>query len=193
MGNRRSNKVSKQYITIGEQTYEEDVYYSLGGMNCYTYKQEPRGFYCSVTPVKVKKYDGYESVEYMAFSGTKSFLLEAKRFSESGAKKAIALFDEEIKSRLYADVNAKLDLRANGDVLFKATGYSIPPKYHGLSVDQIMQMPVFTVAMGHSEMFPSLAACGERLKGLCGPMADTRDGVPVLRFETKEAYEILSD
>ena len=55
-----------------------EVYYSLGGMNYFTYREEPRGYWVSIQPINV---DGY-CTSFTAFSGIKCFLKEAKRFSQ---------------------------------------------------------------------------------------------------------------
>ena len=59
-------------------------YYSTGGMNYATYKNEPRGYYFSITPLEYK--DGF--IITTAFSGIKAFIQEAKRFSEKTLKES---------------------------------------------------------------------------------------------------------
>lgn len=76
----------KEYIkTTKENTYlRVEVKYNIGGMNYFTYKDEPRGYYLSVSPVER---DGhFES--YQAFSGIKQCILEVKRQSKKQAEKA---------------------------------------------------------------------------------------------------------
>lgn len=67
-----------------------ETYYSLGGMNYFTYKIEERGYYLSVVPVE--RGNGMEG--FVAFSGIKQLILPVKRQS----KKA-----EEESEKLYKD------------------------------------------------------------------------------------------
>lgn len=56
---------------------EVTIDYNRGGMNLFTYKEEPRGYYVSVTPVK----RGGMFIEYTAFSGVKKLVEECKRLN----------------------------------------------------------------------------------------------------------------
>lgn len=67
-----------------------DVYYSLGGMNMFTYTKEKRGYYLSVSPVERSEGPGYSSEGFTAFSGTKWLLLEVKRKSAKAEAEATA-------------------------------------------------------------------------------------------------------
>lgn len=59
-----------------------EVYYSLGGYNVWTGKQEPRGYYASVSPVERKDYgNGCVMESYVAFTGIKQLLKEVSRKS----------------------------------------------------------------------------------------------------------------
>lgn len=63
-------------------TIEISVRYEAGGMNYFTYRESKRGYYVSVSPVKIEKHNGYETRSFVAFSGTKALLQEAKRFGQ---------------------------------------------------------------------------------------------------------------
>lgn len=68
-----------------------ELYYDLGGMNLFTYKEEPRGYYVSVTPVQREKRDGYTTETYTSFTGYKDCIHIVKRKSKKAeeiAKKA---------------------------------------------------------------------------------------------------------
>lgn len=81
------NRIFKKYLKLknGENDFlRVELYYSLGGMNYFTYKQEARGFYLSVSPVKRER--NMES--YTAFTGTKLCVHECKRFSKKAAEQA---------------------------------------------------------------------------------------------------------
>lgn len=87
----------KQYIKASGRHVNNikcELYYSLGGINYFTYKREPRGYYLSVSPVE--RSGNMES--YTAFSGNKVCLLEVARRSKSAEKKAKALIDKHLKS-----------------------------------------------------------------------------------------------
>ena len=64
--------------TTEGQFVEVEVSYSKGGINYFTYNNEPRGYWLGVQPITVRSDLG---VSFMAFSGTKAFLEDAKRFS----------------------------------------------------------------------------------------------------------------
>lgn len=92
----------KKYVTISEdQQCEIHVYYYLGGMNYFTYKQEPRGIYVSIQPCKVTDRGGYNIIEYCPMNGAKFLLEELKR---ANAKK-LAQWEECVA--MYAEQLAK--------------------------------------------------------------------------------------
>ena len=66
-----------------------EVYYSLGGMNYFTYKTERRGYYLSVCPVTIEERDGWRSEGFTLFTGTKWLLKEVKRKSAKAETEAI--------------------------------------------------------------------------------------------------------
>lgn len=59
-----------------------EVRYEKGGLNYFTYKEEPRGIYVVVTPVEVTGRGGYQIESFTAFSGVKTCVKELKRKSE---------------------------------------------------------------------------------------------------------------
>lgn len=65
-----------------------EVYYNLGGMNYFTYKVEPRGYYLSVTPIERVNRGGYITETCAAFSGYKVLLKEVKRKSKKAETEA---------------------------------------------------------------------------------------------------------
>ena len=98
-----TNTIKKEYKEIGNQTFEINIYYSLGGYNYFTHKDEQRGYYLSVTPVKLKKEKLPNGLEFttkttIAFSGVKELLLEVSRKSKKAIAKVLKLTtDEKIK------------------------------------------------------------------------------------------------
>lgn len=82
----------KKFIPVNENDKNVthlkcEVYYSLGGVNYFTYKNEARGYYASVTPVerRTSYYNGHAitSEGYMMFTGIKQLVKEVSR---KGAK-----------------------------------------------------------------------------------------------------------
>lgn len=70
--------------TRDANTLEVEVYYSLGGMNYFTGRNEPRGYYLSVTPAKRSDH----CISYVSFTGTKILLKEVKRQSAKAEAEA---------------------------------------------------------------------------------------------------------
>ena len=68
------------------------VYYSLGGVNYFTYKNEQRGYYVSLTPVTRER--GFES--FTAFTGGKFCIVPAARQSKKREEEAITLFNNNL-------------------------------------------------------------------------------------------------
>lgn len=74
-----------------------EVYYSKGGMNYWNGRNEPRGYYLSVTKVEREVCNGYTSESFMVGSGgVRSFLLEVKRQSP----KSLAQAEELAKAKV---------------------------------------------------------------------------------------------
>lgn len=89
-----SNTVFKKYIKAegtGVNNLKVELYYSLGGMNYFTYKTEKRGYYLSVTPVEINNRDGWTSECYTMFSGIKQLVKEVGRKSAKAAEEATRL------------------------------------------------------------------------------------------------------
>lgn len=70
---------------------EVSVYYSKGGINYFTGKDERRGLYLSVTPQERTP----TSVGYIGFSGIKRFVLEMKKFTPKKLESYVPT-DEEV-------------------------------------------------------------------------------------------------
>ena len=70
---------------------EVEVYYSLGGMNYFTGKNEGRGYYLSVTPVKIE--GGFRTVT--AFTGVRILVKAVSRKSDKAYKEAVELSKEK--------------------------------------------------------------------------------------------------
>lgn len=70
---------------------EVEMFYSKGGMNVFTYKNESRGYYVRICPVKVER----NMVSFVAFSGTKFCVLECTRKSAKAEREAISMANGE--------------------------------------------------------------------------------------------------
>lgn len=86
----------KKYIDVtGENTKANalkiEVYYSLGGMNLFTYKQEKRGYYLSVCPVEQEVIGSVTLESYTAFTGAKVLVKEVKRKSQKAENEALII------------------------------------------------------------------------------------------------------
>ena len=103
----------KKYIDTKTENMKIKVetYYSLGGMNYFTYKVEPRGYYLSVTPVERVVRDAYVSEGYRAFSGYKKLLLEVQRKSKKKEAEAETMAESQahdIVERVCSENNLEL-------------------------------------------------------------------------------------
>ena len=83
----------KKYFELKENDgfathLECEVYYSKGGMNYFTYREEARGYYLMVTPVKIERNNGYKSISFCAFTGTKKLLKSVSRKSDKAQAEA---------------------------------------------------------------------------------------------------------
>lgn len=81
--------MSRQYITIGlyklakpnefnQEHLEVEVFYSLGGMNYFSGRVEPRGYWVSVQPMTKTRMCS----SFVGFTGVKGLIREAHRFSQ---------------------------------------------------------------------------------------------------------------
>lgn len=65
-----------------------DLYYDLGGFNGFTYRNDPRGYYLSVTPVERCDRGGYFTESQTLFRGAKLLIKEVTRKGAGVAKEA---------------------------------------------------------------------------------------------------------
>ncbi len=76
---KNKTRVARLTTTNPTQFIDVEVLYAKGGINYFTYVNEKRGYWLSIQPVIIKG-DGF--ISFTAFSGSKVFLEEAKRFSQ---------------------------------------------------------------------------------------------------------------
>lgn len=99
------NDLKISFSEVGEFTHLKLVIsYNKGGVNYWTYKNEKRGYYVSVTPVT--RGENFESA-YL-FSGYKFLTAETSRYSEKQLKLAAANIDNwklfEVITFLYTEL-----------------------------------------------------------------------------------------
>lgn len=88
----------KQYLAVKENNskvthLKVEIYYSKGGMNYFTYKIEPRGYYLSVSPVEYSNRNGIITEGFTAFSGIKELVKEVGRKSDKAMREAEQLVE----------------------------------------------------------------------------------------------------
>lgn len=100
----------KKYIPLKEtasaNNLKVEVYYDKGGFSYVTYKNQPRGFYISVTPVFRENRGTFTMEQFGAFSGYKRLVLEVNRFSDKQYNKAVELskeYEQMMVDRLVAE------------------------------------------------------------------------------------------
>ena len=82
---RITTDVDHQYIDV-------ELYYHKGGWNCFTCREELRGYYVSVQPIRVER----NMYSFMAFSGRKMCLSECSRKSGKAEREAVkAVIDRQ--------------------------------------------------------------------------------------------------
>ena len=96
-----SNRVKTEYLPArGKDQYiKVELYYDLGGMNYFTYKTEPRGYYVSVCPVERRalmdsagRVYGH-SEGFTCFSGRKMLLEPCQRKGKGAEQRALAAYE----------------------------------------------------------------------------------------------------
>lgn len=93
-------------ITAGDTScthLQAEVYYSLGGYNVFTGREEPRGYYLSVSPVTKSGC----MVSYAAFSGSKKCVLKCERQSKKRFEEAKEIYKEwimDMADKLFPDL-----------------------------------------------------------------------------------------
>lgn len=73
-----------------------DVYYDLGGYNCFTYKSDARGYYASFRPVERHKTTYGFSESFTMFKGFKLKLREVARQSKKAETESLSDFMAEL-------------------------------------------------------------------------------------------------
>ncbi len=101
------NEIKKTYLltkTPGKEL-QINVYYDKGGINMFSGKNEPRGYWLSVRPVERDE----KSVSFSITEGLRVFLLEVKKRGEKNDQQALKL-SEEKQGEVVGAVAAKYGL-----------------------------------------------------------------------------------
>lgn len=92
-------KEQKRYMERNDLKHgnhlEISVYYTKGGMSCFTGQVLPRGYYLSVRPVTLSN----GMVSFDLFSGCKKLILKANRYSDKQFARAVEMakaFEDEL-------------------------------------------------------------------------------------------------
>ena len=92
------DSVFKKYIPVKSNNSNSninhiklEVYYSLGGMNYFTYRNEDRGYYVSVTPVERVNHGDYFTESVLLGSGVKKLIKPVYRKSDKAADDAVTV------------------------------------------------------------------------------------------------------
>ena len=76
------------------------LYYSTGGINYFTSKNEARGYYLSVSPERIEKHDYGNTIATSLMSGVKDLVLEVSRQSDKQMEIATTIACERAKALL---------------------------------------------------------------------------------------------
>ena len=102
--------VSKKYLdtTTENMKLEVEIFYSRGGWNFATGKDDPRGYWLCVQPVRFIEEAGIKMISFALLSGFKKFLLQAKADRKGGtAEKSAVLLAEKYEQELVEQVCIK--------------------------------------------------------------------------------------
>lgn len=89
----------KNYIEVKPNTQgithiKVETFYDKGGMNCFTYQNERRGYYLMAVPMKREDRGGYFMESFMGFCGSKRCMKEVQRASKRAEAEADNLAHE---------------------------------------------------------------------------------------------------
>ncbi len=103
---------TKHLNTTKENTkLQVEVYYSRGGWNFGTGKDEPRGYWLSIQPVSLSEEAGIKMISVTLFSGLKRFLTATKVDRKGGKNEQAALrLAEQYEKELLEQVCIKENL-----------------------------------------------------------------------------------
>lgn len=75
-------------------TLKAQIFYSKGGVNWATGREEGRGYYFSLTPVEIEDHGSYKVESAAMFSGRKTLVLPVQRQSQKRFEQAKAMMDD---------------------------------------------------------------------------------------------------
>jgi len=100
--------MKKYELVKDDLNIKTEVYYNKGGMNYFTSRNEERGYYLSISPVR-RTYTGNIVTEiYTAFTGVKVLILPVKRQGDKSYNLAVNIAKEKeiyLKQRIIEQIN----------------------------------------------------------------------------------------
>lgn len=95
----KNTQSKKWYVTQEGQDYRITVYYDKGGINYWTYKSDPRGYFLSVVPIEIEQTStGFRVEKHSMMAGYRDFLKSADRFSRKQLELCIS--DKNLESQI---------------------------------------------------------------------------------------------
>jgi len=96
------NSYTRTYKAEGPRVnvIECEIYYSKGGINYFTYRDEPRGYYFSIQPYFIEDHGYCTSRSFSAFSGAKDIVLPCQRQSKKRYEEAKSMMDDLVERYL---------------------------------------------------------------------------------------------
>lgn len=110
------------------------VSYQPGGLNSFTHKEEQRGIYVFIYPVKLIPRDGYTIEQVTAYSGCKTCVKEQKRDAPKSVEAIWERLQESIEMLVSMFEDGRIDLV---DSHLRATDWSPRKKYFVICSDRI--------------------------------------------------------
>ncbi len=112
---RSDHRKKGMYFEKDGQTYQFEVYYNLGGMNYFTGKVDPRGYWVSVTPIQLSKAgDNGEFVikTVTVFTGARVIVYPASRYASRTLMEVsdkYLNFENEMFAKLFSQAEVNRD------------------------------------------------------------------------------------
>ena len=78
----------REYLHSAGKRVRVTVAYTKGGINMFTYKEDKRGYWMHIQPMRIEVSNGFITSHYMPGNGRRMLVLEAARFSATGLEKA---------------------------------------------------------------------------------------------------------
>ena len=124
------------------------VSYQPGGWNSFTHKEEPRGIYVFIYPVKRIPRDGYTIEQVSAYSGCKTCVKEQKRNAPKAVEAIWERLQESIEMIVSMFEDGRTDLVCSH---LRATDWTPRKKYYVICSDRIWKDNLVCVCKDQDE------------------------------------------